>query len=243
MILIGSTALKHYFPDFPRKPKDKDYVVDKRMKSGRSVEYLVNPIIYELYEGKDIIGLNDLYTLKISHLFWDINWSKHMFDVQWMKDKGCQINLDLFYRLYNYWNEYHGKNKRSDLKMSAEDFFDNALKCDYSHDYLHTLLNPVPTYTKILIGEVEVGEDKFNDLSHEEKMDLVIEEVAVMSWERYSHMDYRVAFSRMLKKFIIAHAPLWEALFIIENYKKLHKINYNHFKKINNGLQRDKQYT
>ena len=27
MILIGSHAIKHHFPDFKREPKDKDFIV------------------------------------------------------------------------------------------------------------------------------------------------------------------------------------------------------------------------
>jgi hypothetical protein len=242
MILIGSHAIKHYFPDFPREPKDKDYIIYEyqyfNFTSTREMEYLKNKVISDLYLNtkKDIIDINHLYTLKISHLFWDINWSKHMFDVQFLKKKGCTLDKNLFFELYYFWNNYHIKNKRSDLKMSAEDFFDNSIKCEYEHDYLHTILNPIPIYTKILKGEVDVCENKFNNLSYEDKLNLVIEEVAVMSYERYRHLDYRIAYSKMLKKFIINHAPLWEALFIIDNYIALHKINFNHFKKIEYGL-------
>ena len=239
MILIGSKAIKHHFPDFPRDPKDEDYAVTtKTHNSTIECEYLINPIIGGL-EG--IADPNTLYTLKISHLVgWDINWDKHMFDVQFLKKKGCTIDKDLFYRLYDYWNTLHIPNKRSDLDMSAEEFFDNALKTP--HDYYHTLLNPVPTYTKVLKddAEVDVSEDKFYALSYEEKCDLVREEVMVMAYERYKKLDYRIAYSKMLKKFIINHAPLWEALFIIENYVYLHKPSFNYFKKIDNELHKTK---
>jgi hypothetical protein len=236
MILIGIQAIKKHFPDFPREPKDMDIIGKKEIieTEGR-VEYLENKVFGD-YPHKVMLP-DDLYTLKISHMFGNIKWEKHMFDIQFLKGKGCVLNKDLFYRLYDYWNEVHGKNKRSDLKMSAEDFFDNAVKCEYSHDHLHTILNPIPTYTKVLIGEVEVGEEKFNELSFEEKCSLVTEEVMIMAWERYPELDYRIAYSRMLKKFIISHAPLWEAIFIIENYIVLHKPNFNFFKQIENGLQ------
>jgi hypothetical protein len=237
MILIGSAAIKHWFPEFPREPKDLDYIGQGEVirNSDITIEVLRNPV----FDGYpySIMKPDDLYTLKISHMFWDINWEKHMFDVQFLRKKGCQVNKELFYKLYEHWNTYHPKNKRSDLKMSADDFFDNAVKCDYYHDDLHTILNPTPTYTKVLIGEVEVGEEKFNSLSHEEKCALVTEEVMVMAWERYHQMDYRHAYSRMLKKFIISHAPLWEAVFIIENYIELHKPKFNYFKTIEDGLQ------
>lgn len=247
MILIGSAAIKHWFPDFPRNPKDIDYafregeIFEERFKG---YEYLKNPVLCSKYTDNDIeiISENDLYTLKVSHLFWDINWEKHMFDVQFLKSKECTLDTNLFYKLYDYWNIIHGKNKRSNLKMSAEDFFDNAVKCEYSHDWLHTLLKNPPTYTKILKdgAEVEVSEDKFNILSFEEKCDLVREEVMVMAWERYSRLDYRMAYGRMLKKFIISHCPIWEGLFIIENFVLLHKPNFNYKEVIENGLKEAK---
>ena len=241
MILIGSEAIKHWFPDFPRNPKDKDYIVKEIPNwtpSTVKVEYLKNPIFDDY--SYNIMLPNDLYTLLISHMFWDINWEKHMFSIQFLRGKGCKLDKDLFYKLYNYWNIYHKKNKRSNLKMSAEDFFDNNVKCEYSHDYIHTLLKNPPTYTKILKGEVEVCEEKFNLLSKVNKLSLVVEECCCMAFERFQNLDYRHAYSKMLKKFIINHAPLWEAIFIIENYIELHKINFNYFKQINNGLQKIK---
>jgi len=231
MVLIGSKAIKHHYPDFNRDPKDSDYAVtDNSLKSSREVEYLYNPIIGHL-EG--IAEPNLLYTLKASHVVgWDINWEKHMFDTQFLKQKGCTLDRELFFKLYEFWNTIHEPNKRSDLDMTGTDFFNNAVKCEYDHDYLHTLLNPIPTYTKVLKDgeEVDVNEEKFNNLSFEEKCDLVREEVMIMRWERWSKKDYRVAYNMMLKKFILNHAPIWEAIFIIENYVLLQKPMRNHFK-------------
>ena len=122
--------------------------------------------------------------------------------------------------------------------MSSDEFFNNAITCKYDHDYLHTLLNPTPTYTKILKdgAEVDVCEEKFNNLSFEEKCDLVREEIEVMSWERYGNFNYRLAYSKMLKKFIINHSPIWEGIFIIENYVELQKPKRNHFEILNKQL-------
>jgi hypothetical protein len=127
--------------------------------------------------------------------------------------------------------------------MSSEDFFNNALKCEYNHDYLHTFLKNPPTYTKVLKdgAEVDVSETKFNNLSFEEKCDLVKEEVMVMAFERYSKFYYRNAYAKMMKKFIISHAPMWEAIFIIENYMSVYKPDYNFLKKIENSILELKQ--
>lgn len=101
----------------------------------------INPV-FENYP-YDIITANDLYTLKISHIFWNIKWEKNMFD-------------------------------------------------------------------------------KYHNLSYEDKLNLVREEVYVMAYERLNNRDYRTAYAWMLKKFIMNHAPMFEALFIIENYRTLH---------------------
>lgn len=239
-IIIGSTALLHWFPEANIKPKDRDYAVELGEKSYREVEYLYNPVLFrEKYRALVVDGYltaDALYTLKISHMFWDIHWNKNIYYIQLMKDLGCKVIRSLFYDLYEFWKEYHGENKRSNLEMSAESFFTNAVKCEYDHDYLHTLLVNPPTFTKILVGEVEVSEDKFNDLSYEEKLSLVREEVYVMAWERAPTWDYRRAYEVMLKKFIISHAPLWEAIFILDNFKSLYRPEYNFSRKIEESL-------
>jgi len=234
MILIGSSAIKHHYPDFKRIPKDHDYAVSTKTKSTKSIEYLYNPIIGD----KEGIASPDLlYTLKISHVIgWDINWDKHMFDIQFLKNKGCKLDYDLFQKLYEFWNINNGFNNRSDLNMTSEEFFNNALKTP--HDYYHTLLNPYPIYQKILKdgAQVDVCQDKFNKLSFDEKCDLVREEVMVMAYERYKNYHYMKAYIMMLKKFIISHAPIWEAIFIIENFITLHKPKFNYIETINKKL-------
>lgn len=241
-VLIGSKALKHYGL-VDRNIKDTDYAVDINCKSGISkVEYLYNPIITKRNE--DICSLNDLLTLKVSHVCgWDISWEKHMWDIQQIlrSEYDYKFDYSLFFDLFIFWQRIHGKNKRSDLDMSASEFFTNAIKYPIKHDDLHEMLikHPhfkgqlEPTYCKILKPnhEVDVSEEKFNLLSFEEKLNLVQEEVMVMAMERNFHPDYRVNYNIMLKKFILNHAPLWECLFIIFNYPKLVKpfFNYKEF--------------
>jgi hypothetical protein len=240
MILIGSQALRKHFPSFPRDPSDLDYIVEKEKTNEPGVEYHLNPVLLKHFS-EEILPFNALYTLKISHTIgWDVHWEKNMWDIVWMKEHGAILDINLFYELYEYWNSVKEFNKRSDLEMTAEDFFDNALKCEYSHDLLHTLINPIPTYTKILVGEVEVSEELFDKLSFEDKCNLVYEEVEIMAWERWPKLDFRVAYNKMLKKFIINHAPIWEAIFILENYRHLQKYRNNYFKIIENGIKQIK---
>ncbi len=127
--------------------------------------------------------------------------------------------------------------------MSKEDFFTNSINYETNgHDEIHKILNSIPIYTKILKDgcEVELDEEKYNMLSKNDKLDLVREEVYNMAWERYKHLDYRVAYNKMLKKFIISHAPKFSLIFILENYIELQKCQKNYFKIIENGLQENK---
>ncbi len=252
MTLIGSIAIKHWYPDFPREPKDMDIIRHRwssedpsskiieengKFKTYR-IEYHENPIFFKYSDS--IMSPNDLCTLKASHLCWDINWEKHMFDTQFLLKKGCKINPKLYKALYNHWNVFHTKNKRSDLKMSKADFFTNAINYNEAeHDYLHTLINPTPTFTKVLKDgcEVELDENKFHNLSLEEKLNFVREEVMVMAYERFRDKNYKSAYSKMLKKFILSHAPIWSVIFIIENYIELNKCQTNFINQIENGLK------
>lgn len=249
MILIGSRAIKYHFPDFKlNEDSDMDYVVSdkweytKGYENNIKCEYLKNSIIYNLYGyGSHIISADDLCTLKASHLVYDINWLKHMYHLQFLLDKGCKINPKLFWELYKYWEGVHGKNKRSDLKMSKEDFFNNAINYDSGeHDELHKIINPIPIYTLCLKDgcEVELDPEKWSKLSHEQKLEFVREEVYIMAFERYKHLNYADAYFKMLKKFIINHAPDFSLIWILENYKELvRKPKYNFINKIKNELQ------
>lgn len=245
--IIGSTSIRYYYPDFPREPKDIDYLVEdkSKYKNSKGIEYMENPVLLSEFDNgiNGYLSCDLLYTLKVSHLFWPINWHKHMFDIQFLYKKGHRINKPLFCKLVEYWNTIHGKPKRSDLNMTSNDFFNNAIKTEVDHDTMHTFLNPVPIYTKILKygAEVEVCEEKFNNLSHEDKLELVREEVYLMSWERLGNRNYIEAYSWMLEKFIREHAPIFEFFFIVENYIELHRPKYNYVKVLNEKINQYKQ--
>ena len=253
MIIIGSTAIKYHYPHFKREPKDLDIAVPFRggKLSQRGVEYLINPILYDVKHNKHwvfdggnyYLSPSGLLTLKMSHLFWDTNWGKHMFDVQFLLEQGCQMDETLFHELVEFWKEYLPKIRRSELVMSKEDFFTNAVNYDeHEHDHLHTLINSSPMYLKLLKDgcEVELDENKFHLLSFEEKLEVIREETYVMAYERYKKIHYIPAFKRMLDKFIMKHAPTYMAIFAILNYKELLKPKFNYIKQIEDGLQRVK---
>jgi hypothetical protein len=161
------------------------------------------------------------------------SWNKHIYDVQFLKEKGCVLIPELFYQLFNYWEEIHGKRKASDLNMTAEEFFNNAIDYPIEHDDLHKILiqhpyfnnQEKPTYVKILKegAEVDVCMEKFSNLTKEEKFNVVFEEVAVMATENRfpKKMYWKAKYERMLKKFITSHCKVEEGIWIIQNHKKL----------------------
>lgn len=236
-ILIGSECLNYWYPDFPRIPKDIDYAVDEECKSGFGVEYLYNPVLFKYTSFAEDMSVTTLeagllLSLKISHLFWNINWDKHMWDIQFLLSKGCQYNIEYIKEQIEFWNKYLPKVHRSDLKMTKDSFFNNAVNKDTNeHDLLHAKLVEYPAYKKLLKDgcDVELDESKWEYLTFEEKCDVVYEETSVMAFERYDPKLYwKAAFNRQLKDNIIKHFPFFIALFAIENYKIISnpKLNY-----------------
>lgn len=227
--LIGSNAIKHWFPDFNRTPSDFDYAIghdkvkSETLESGMKIEYLYNPV-FDKFEN-EVATPEQLLALKVSHLFWDTNWNKHMWDAQFLLGKGVDFDYKLYKEFRNFFEDYLPKIRRSELEQSKEQFFTNAVNEDVDeHDKLHHILAEVPAYTKILKDgcDVEVDFDKFEALSFDEKMDVVIEEICVMVTERYSgKLPWYTAFHVQLTQNIMKHFPEPIALFSIFNYKKL----------------------
>lgn len=252
-MVIGSQALKHHFPNYPRSPKDFDVVVyDEYNKkdlqrihrgSSEKFEFLINPVLVDFFNKKlpNVCPLNELYTLKISHSFWSLNnksWEKHMWDIQYMREKGAIFIPELFYKLFDYWNSLHGvrldsfeKTKNLGKNLTSKDFFSNSIKNEISHDDLHEILIShsyfknvnIPTYKLILKdnSEVDVCMNKFKLLTDLQKFNVVFEEVAVMAYERYKQLFYKAAFEVMLKKFVLYHCKIEEGIWIIQNHKYL----------------------
>src|SRR5690349_8776189 len=178
-LIIGSTAIKYYFPDFTRTPHDLDYVVEDKtlFKKEQGIEYLENPVILK-YQKDGYLSPSLMTSLKVSHLLWDINWDKHMYDLQFLLKKGYEWDLNLVRELREYWNEVLPKVRRSKLEQSKEEFFTNAVNNGVDeHDQLHLLIAEIPAYTKILKdgAEVELDFNKWDNLSFEEKCDVVSE--------------------------------------------------------------------
>lgn len=255
--IIGSTALKHWFGDsFKREPKDLDYFVDESLMeddpektNGKIQEYIPAP---SWWKHTFYATPEEIITLKASHIFWTpLQRDKHIADIEFLLYQGFQINDKLFYRLYDHWHELKGKRSQSNQNLDMESFFDDLLTRQIHHDQVHLFLNPQPVYKKILVGDgtVNISEDKFNDLSFEEKLNVVREEVYVLSFERWDSRATNspvLTYRKNLRYFIGHLAPTWLSLFAMKNLITLSKPHIEYKKIIEEGLEnlkKEKQTT
>ncbi len=243
-ILIGSAALAQYI-ELGRKPKDIDYFVDKNYKMYVSEKMDdLKATNTEVFAHQDLVGyfgnvdkvatLNELYTIKVSHIFWDLkngSWDKHCYDIILMQKAGAKLIPELYNILYGIWEEVHGK-KKTNLNMMPEDFFNKNVTRIYDHDSLHSSVAyyDKPMYFRILKDNHPVNVDvkKWEALSLEDKFKTVREEVYATALERQIipsvyKASPRAAYKWALKKTITSFSKGFFALFIATHLEELWK--------------------
>lgn len=199
MILIGSRATKHWYPDF-RECLDSDYITIQHMENTKYTEYHTVPdYLYNLLEFycKDSVLVPDaLYTLKLSHLSWEGDngkWGKHLSDVMWLKDKGCNLQIHLYKTLYEFWKDKFGGKDKIKFTKSPDEFFSDSLKREWDHDKLHEYFkvdgspSGRPAYQSILENyqdSVLTSQYLFSKLDYRTQLLTVLEEVFVVAFER-----------------------------------------------------------
>lgn len=239
MLLIGSAAIRHHFPDFNREPFDHDYVVERATYKSATVdgvrtEYHEIPSMWIRYEPSGVVSVDHLYTLKMSHIFWPIKQEKHLYDIHFLKSKGAKLDDVLFRELHAHWTLKYGPNTSLDLDVSNADFFNDNVDRVIQHDNLHLMVNPEPLYmlAKDSPDNASISEEKFFKLHRDVQMDIVREEGYVLALERFVipsvPLHWRVAYARMIRHMICRLTPQWLGIFIAENYYEIvkPKINY-----------------
>tara|TARA_R110002020_G_scaffold123630_1_gene280355 strand:+ start:1220 stop:2005 length:786 start_codon:yes stop_codon:yes gene_type:complete len=256
-VLVGSRAAKLWFDDY-REPNDTDWICDERVKSSRAEEFHYhqdNPGVMWIIDTHHLGVPNPdvLYTLKLSHCFWNIHWQKTMFDVGFFQSKNAKLMPELFNLLYTGWEAIHGS-KRVNLNQNSSDFFNEYVDRKYVHDDLHNAIAyyEEPLYTKInkSNSEVSVSEELFNKLSFEDKLKVCREEIYVIALERYLiprefHMSKKVAYIAACKLILTRLTKGWFPKFIAENWIQLSKLDNHDFvgkfknAKTNNTIRRN----
>ena len=93
---------------------------------------------------------------------------------------------------------------------------------------MHQLLNPNPTYKKIINGEeVTPIPKKFLSLCDNDKKELMFEEAFVIAIERFSNRPDKVAYHFSQQALVTRLHPVWLADFIILNWNKHYWIPTN----------------
>lgn len=235
-ILIGSAALAQYL-DIGRTPKDTDYFVDQNTRLEQIEKERIDPIthleIFKYFGNVDRVAtLDELYTIKVSHIFWDLRdgqWEKHAQDIIKMQEVGAKFIEPLYKVLFKVWTEVHGKHI-TNLSQSGKNFFNDAVVRIYEHDSIHASVAyyDAPLYERILMDgeEVKVDKSKWDAMSHEDKIKCTREEIYATALERLvipSEYRYspRRAYAWALRRTTTSLARGWFALFIVKNLKEL----------------------
>ena len=254
--LIGSTAIKYHFPDFPREPQDVDYFSPKKLigpDGGKKVETFWHEDLQGAFSGI-IADPDELYTIKVSHAFWELKngtWSKHMMDVLFLQSKGAKLIPELYKILYKVWEDTHGK-KKVNLEADPETFFnDKIVKRVYDHDSIHESVAYYdrPLFERILRDDSDVAVDKskWDAMDHEDKLKMVREEIYATALERkLVPSDYTsspgAAYNWTLRKTITSLTKGWFALFVVENFKDLTKADVDYVKRHKDNAHKLRPY-
>jgi hypothetical protein len=205
------------FSDF-REPKDIDWVTNDVTKLKKSIigkeEYYFIPNSPDREMTAD-----EIYTVKVSHAIYDINWKKTMSDIRFLQMKGCKLIPEFLTQLRSYWETVHGVQKRTDFEVKPGNFFDDRVKRKLNHDDLHKMLNPTPTYLKMIVNDVNPSPERFfNNLTDDERKEVLYEEAFVIAMERLRHLPTRAAYNSAQQNLVTRLHPVWLADFIIEHW-------------------------
>lgn len=230
-LVIGSVAMGRLIPNF-RDPKDHDVFSDGPYEGS---EVFWHPSFEEwIEEGARYATLNELYTIKVSHSYWELkngSWEKHINDAMLLKHNGAKLIPLLHRMLYKVWEETHGV-KRVNLQMDKDEFFADAVTRKYDHDSVHysVAYGDQPLYESVLKAppSVEIDMNKVKALPFDDIVRLMREEVYATALERWViPSDYTIspslAYARAVKKTITSLTKGWTAQFMVENYDEFRR--------------------
>lgn len=194
--LIGSRAMKMHFPDAREPHGDWDWHGPEQPEQWTTDDPLHRHDLFTdsrlaAWPWGEVATPDELYTLKISHSFWEINgpanWDKHAADIVFLSRKNCTFLRELYDTVLPIWKDKYKKH-RTNLNQSAGKFFKDAVTRKYDHDSVHASVayGERPLYEAILRdgSEVAVDNAKFRAMPHDVKLKLMREEVYATALER-----------------------------------------------------------
>lgn len=241
MIIVGSTALK-YFGLNRRPPSDIDrWFSESEERCGKEDDHTILDGIMAIVPQESGFATPDaIYTIKCSHFHWDIHWEKTKQDILWLKSKGCQLIPELYHELKKQWEIEHGDKSFLSLAQNKGEFFTDMVVYKYDHDHLHELVAypNKPMYTKCLKDGYEVltDWDKFCNMTLEDSVRMIREEITVIAIERWlindhwkGKIDWYKAYMYSLRKTLTRLMKGEFADFIVFNIDKLVVPDYSYF--------------
>lgn len=194
--LIGSRAMAHWFPDARHATADWDYHGSKPYEAGMASGPVSRADIFiderlAAWPWGTIATPGELYTLKISHSFWELNgpahWDKHASDIVFLERKGAKFLRPLYDIVLPIWKERYKRNP-TNLNQTAGKFFADAVNRKYDHDSVHRSIayGERPLYESVLKpgSEVAVDNAKFRVMDHDTQVRLAREEIYATALER-----------------------------------------------------------
>lgn len=182
-----------------------------------------------------------IYTIKCSHLGWDINWNKHKDSVLFLKRHGAMLIPELYDSFVEYWKSVNGNKPQLDMYKTKSEFFNNAVPLVIEHDDLHkiSVYPDEPIYLKVLEDnqEVALSESKFNQLTFEDQVRLFKEEIAVIAVERWlinpklkKEYHWMEAWNLALHKTVVDLTKDWYTDFMVKNLEQFVKPDFELFR-------------
>lgn len=191
-MIIGSTALKHWYPDLLREPRDVDAWEESSQPNTREREYRWCETfreIRDLYGSPQFAPPDLLLTIKMSHAAWsDIHWDKTTFDIGFLQKRGARVDESTHIKLYQHWETLFGK-KRAYLSKDNDTFFDDEVERRYVHDDLHRAIafygDPLYERLKSDLDKASCSRSLFMALSRADRVKCIQEEAFVVALERF----------------------------------------------------------
>jgi hypothetical protein len=248
-VLIGSKAIEHWLP-FYRATNDTDWLtisdgyITSRTEEFHKATSRGLKALYDRNKKTGVVSLTDLYTLKLSHSFWDINWSKTMSDISFFQSEGVDYDPHLLELLYGDWLRIHGT-KRVNLNKGNDDFFNKHVKRRYVHDDVHRAVSyhDEPLFTRIQIrpDTAMVSKRLFEELSFDDKLNICREEAYVIALERYllpNHLrgSYKASYNKAMRVLVTQLSKGWFPEFIVTNWNQLNTTDINYLEKFKNNI-------
>lgn len=204
MIVFGSTAIHKHFPSF-RQPHDLDVLCWKGEVKEKipGVEFIyfdewtslrqLESVCDSSYKVKTELGFLSVVppaymcAIKRSHLYRQHNWYKHINDFHFLWRGSFSKNVQEFYE--DLYEETTSKypDKTPSLNKTKDDFFDDYVEKHFEHDWLHLQMAHYdrPLYERCQRrGKVYCHQDLWNQLSFNDKCNMVREEALVIGLER-----------------------------------------------------------